>query len=386
MPDMSDESGGRLRLTGWRDIGAYVGRAGRTVQRWEREFGLPIHRTGSRRSDAVVAYTDEIDAWLRTGGATRAMTEGEGTAAQRATSAVPTASTSSDPTVVRFPGADSRPANAGSDDRALISRLRKRHVAWVVSACVCVVVVVAGLRFISTSTAGVPRHAHGAASASAFYKLDEGTGDAIVNAAPGSSGGANGRIANGVWTQGVVGRALDFGPGEQAGRHMVVVFPGAFPFHAPGTDASLTFWVRPVDGTHRTLFWTRSDPHSPDANRFHLYTGGVQRVPGPALGVDYISPEGAIHILFEVPIRVNEWTHVALTRVGVTTYTLYLDGKRVATAEDANPRLPTYRGDWGLWRAQDNPLPRQNGMLDEIGLWTRALAASEVEELAKRVP
>ena len=53
------------RLDSWKVIAAYLNRDQRTVQRWERELGLPVRRlTGRGRS--VFAYTSEIDAWLRT--------------------------------------------------------------------------------------------------------------------------------------------------------------------------------------------------------------------------------------------------------------------------------------------------------------------------------
>ena len=32
------------RLDSWKEIAAYLGRGIRTVQRWEREEGLPVHR------------------------------------------------------------------------------------------------------------------------------------------------------------------------------------------------------------------------------------------------------------------------------------------------------------------------------------------------------
>jgi hypothetical protein len=53
-------------LNGWKQIGRYLGCGVRTAQRWEICFGLPIVRLG--RADGkgtVVAYTDDIDSWLR---------------------------------------------------------------------------------------------------------------------------------------------------------------------------------------------------------------------------------------------------------------------------------------------------------------------------------
>jgi hypothetical protein len=55
----------RQRLTSWKDIAAHLGRDVRTVMRWEKERGLPIHRLPGRTSRALFAYVDEIDAWSR---------------------------------------------------------------------------------------------------------------------------------------------------------------------------------------------------------------------------------------------------------------------------------------------------------------------------------
>jgi hypothetical protein len=52
-------------LTCWKDIARYLGKGVRTVQRWEREFGLPVRRpTGIDHKSAVVAYTRDLDSWL----------------------------------------------------------------------------------------------------------------------------------------------------------------------------------------------------------------------------------------------------------------------------------------------------------------------------------
>jgi len=52
-------------LTCWKDIARYLGKGVRTVQRWEREFGLPVRRpTGVTHKSAVVAHARDLDAWL----------------------------------------------------------------------------------------------------------------------------------------------------------------------------------------------------------------------------------------------------------------------------------------------------------------------------------
>jgi TolB-like protein len=55
------------RLGSWKEIAAYVDRGVRTVRRWEREEGLPVHRHMHRAQGSVYAYKSEIDHWRRTG-------------------------------------------------------------------------------------------------------------------------------------------------------------------------------------------------------------------------------------------------------------------------------------------------------------------------------
>jgi hypothetical protein len=52
------------RLDSWKEIARYLDRDERTVQRWETECALPVHRTPGRRRGSVFAYQHELDAWL----------------------------------------------------------------------------------------------------------------------------------------------------------------------------------------------------------------------------------------------------------------------------------------------------------------------------------
>ena len=51
------------RLDSWKEIAAYLGRGVRTVQRWEREEGLPVHRLAHEKRGSVYADRQEVDAW-----------------------------------------------------------------------------------------------------------------------------------------------------------------------------------------------------------------------------------------------------------------------------------------------------------------------------------
>ena len=44
------------RLNGWKEIAGFLGKGVRTVQRWERELGLPVHRLGREGGEIVFAF------------------------------------------------------------------------------------------------------------------------------------------------------------------------------------------------------------------------------------------------------------------------------------------------------------------------------------------
>jgi TolB-like protein/tetratricopeptide (TPR) repeat protein len=52
-------------LDSWGEIAAYFSREVRTVQRWEKFEGLPIHRHGHSKKSTVYAYASELDAWFK---------------------------------------------------------------------------------------------------------------------------------------------------------------------------------------------------------------------------------------------------------------------------------------------------------------------------------
>jgi hypothetical protein len=50
-------------LTSWKEIARFFDRDVRTVQRWEKDEGLPIHRHRHQRQSSVYAHPQELDAW-----------------------------------------------------------------------------------------------------------------------------------------------------------------------------------------------------------------------------------------------------------------------------------------------------------------------------------
>lgn len=63
------------RLNGWKEIAGYLGKGPRTVQRWEKLYGLPVHRIGREGGEIVFAFRAEVDRWMATGAHPRAAGE-----------------------------------------------------------------------------------------------------------------------------------------------------------------------------------------------------------------------------------------------------------------------------------------------------------------------
>jgi hypothetical protein len=64
----SDEVPGQRagdRLESWKEIAAHLGRDERTVRRWEKQEGLPVHRHVHQRQASVYAYKSELDLWRK---------------------------------------------------------------------------------------------------------------------------------------------------------------------------------------------------------------------------------------------------------------------------------------------------------------------------------
>jgi hypothetical protein len=55
----------RDHLDSWKQIAVYLRREVRTVQRWEKREGLPVHRQFHVKGGTVWAFKHEIDAWFK---------------------------------------------------------------------------------------------------------------------------------------------------------------------------------------------------------------------------------------------------------------------------------------------------------------------------------
>ncbi len=63
------------RLDSWKEIAHFLNRDVRTVQRWEKEENLPVHRHLHLNRSSVFAFEDELESWLENGGSNQAEEE-----------------------------------------------------------------------------------------------------------------------------------------------------------------------------------------------------------------------------------------------------------------------------------------------------------------------
>jgi hypothetical protein len=52
-------------LGSWKEIANYLGKGVRTVQRWERQWELPVHRPSGSSKGVVIAFPPELEKWTR---------------------------------------------------------------------------------------------------------------------------------------------------------------------------------------------------------------------------------------------------------------------------------------------------------------------------------
>src|SRR5205823_4908960 len=59
------DSDRRERLESWKEIAVYLRRGVSTVQRWEQQEGLPVHRLPHAKKGSIFANKCELEAWWR---------------------------------------------------------------------------------------------------------------------------------------------------------------------------------------------------------------------------------------------------------------------------------------------------------------------------------
>jgi tetratricopeptide (TPR) repeat protein len=131
------------RLESWKEIAAYLKRDTRTVQRWERSEGLPVHRHFHSRQGTVYAFRAEIEAWWQSRRA-RLDPQSSETGSVRESGAVPESGVESKPpvgAVMARPAPEPLPEPLRAPGRNPAASRVTRIAAWTLAAAACLVVV-----------------------------------------------------------------------------------------------------------------------------------------------------------------------------------------------------------------------------------------------------
>jgi hypothetical protein len=209
-----------------------------------------------------------------------------------------------------------------------------------------------------------------------YWKLDESSGDAA------DSVGDNDLTNNGTvtYSSGVInnGAAL----ASSSSQNLIV----SDPLIAVNSDVSYSFWVKhtTVPGNGEIQQWMiheiNGDNDIYQSLMLQKTVGGIQQIQ------IYIDGTSAIEDYYNSSIATDTWYHIVLTIDYASGYVLYINGSSVKTgsapAYGSGDTL-TSRFSLGVcWFLDGNNYGRYfNGMMDEVGIWSRVLTSDEVVEL-----
>lgn len=204
----------------------------------------------------------------------------------------------------------------------------------------------------------------------AYYKLDEGTGNAID-----ALGTYN------VTMVGTVGNATGI---INSGRNGFNLFEtssnyfgtNTFPTITETMPYTLSAWVKfsesDVDSSYFVRLGSLDSGGDYLITMIYLDTSDIFVCNSQKAGV------GGVADTYSVVVNNDQWYHVVCTYDGAGDMTIYVDNVTGTNTESTTPTSTTSIPNIQLGSADNG---RFNGTLDEVGIWTRELSASEVGEL-----
>ncbi len=209
-------------------------------------------------------------------------------------------------------------------------------------------------------------------SLTAHWALNEGSGATAANSA---GSGFNGTVTGATWTNGVLGSGLSFdGSGDY------VSLPGTTGLSTVAGSVSL--WVK-YTSTDGMLFYgsdTTNGNGFGSQNEFHLHATG-------ATGQLALFMRGATaNVQLISPLAYNDgaWHHVAATWDSAGAVLLYVDGNQVASAAHTG-NLFGFTGAMRLGSPGVTTARMFSGVIDEVKIFTRAISADLISELAQEI-
>lgn len=193
----------------------------------------------------------------------------------------------------------------------------------------------------------------------AYYPMDEGAG---LIARDATSNHRDGRLSAPAWVAGRVGQALSFaGDDDYLAVPGGVYFNGNFTIEAWVYPRAFTLWGRVLDfanasqGANQSVLLTFSD--------------------NAGQGNPHLRIAGSTLTLSGSPIRLNQWTHLAVT-VNGTSAVIYTNGVAAGSGTVSVP-VNVVRSDNKI-AAPNAAEPNANVVLDELRIWSVARTQAEI--------
>ncbi len=192
------------------------------------------------------------------------------------------------------------------------------------------------------------------------------------------AGGNDGTLANGAaYGAGKVGQAFDFNT-----ANAVVTAPGNTILNISGTGLTLDGWIYPRSNVSGTFYFAKS---ATSDHPYVLYNNG-----------------GDIHGIIRTPVNnfefdtniapaLNTWTHIALVfdstqAVAADRVKVYINGTAATLTASGgfpaqNSNLASSTLPFAIGNRATNPGVSFNGLIDEVEVFNRALAESEIDAI-----
>jgi hypothetical protein len=204
-----------------------------------------------------------------------------------------------------------------------------------------------------------------------YWALDEGDGTTAEDMAGANDGDIRGGAS---WVSGKFGTALSF---DGAGAN---VNCGTDASLRPTTGISLSAWVKYDALNYYGSIVSNQHWTGDSRSGYSIHNNGPTLyfcMAATNTGVFTWATSGT-------PITVGTWYHVAATYDG-TTMRIYMDGVQKGTASapgsiDYDP-LPNTGFGIGMWHDNDGEQYYLYGIIDDVGIWGRALTTDEIAYL-----
>lgn len=205
-----------------------------------------------------------------------------------------------------------------------------------------------------------------------FWPMDEGTGSKVYN----KTGVVHtGTIVGATWENGMIGKGLNF----TATPVSYVDIPDSDSLEVT-TQVSMTFWVRSI--------LTTSAPAGAVYAKY-FYSGALGFFIGLASSrlVTFITGFNGYTATTKTGLRLNQWTHVAVTFQSGIGAKIYFDGVEktpLTVTRTPNP-INDSSGRNARFGRRADATQSVRSTLDDIRLYNRVLSAAEIKKLSRQV-